>query len=219
VASTVGGIGADGPDGPHEADRGPRPNVGSGDASPEDTSPGDTSPAGIELEIDPTIDPEVVADIRRGATRFVQRMRVSRAPGALSTNKLVVLSHLRRLGPTTPGALAAAEHQLPQSLTRVFTDLAAAGLIERGPDPSDHRRSLIAITPAGQAALGRDMAARDRWLAAAMAGLSETERGLLHLAGRLMEALASMPPTAPAAEPAAEREPPVIQAPVTDRRP
>lgn len=133
---------------------------------------------------------EVVADIRRGTVRLGQRMRAARPADALSGNKLVVLSHLNRSGPTTPGELAAAEHQLPQSLTRVFTELAAAGLISRTQDEADRRRSLIAITPAGRAALRDDMAARDRWLAAAMAGLTEAERGLLHLAGRLMDRMA-----------------------------
>lgn len=142
-----------------------------------------------------------VAAVRRGVTRLVQRMRVSRAPGALSTNKLVVLGHLQRSGPTTPGALAAAEYQQPQSLTRVFTELERAGMVSRSRDASDHRRSVIAITPAGLEALRRDMAERDRWLAAAMSGLSETEYGLLHLAGRLMDSLATIPPTAPPPRP------------------
>jgi DNA-binding MarR family transcriptional regulator len=136
-----------------------------------------------------------VADVRRGATRLVQRMRVSRAPGALSTNKIVVLGHLRRFGPTTPGALAAAEYQQPQSLTRVFTELESAGMVSRSRDAEDRRRSVIAITPAGLEALRRDMAERDRWLAVAMSELSEAERGLLHLAGRLMDSLANLPPT------------------------
>jgi DNA-binding MarR family transcriptional regulator len=152
----------------------------------------DDLPAGVDMA--------AVAEIRRGATRLVQRMRVSREPGALSTNKLVVLSHLHRYGPTTPGALATAERQQPQSLSRVFTELVSAGLVSRSRDDSDHRRSLIAITAAGRSALHWDMAARDRWLAGAIAGLSDTELGVLRLAGQLMDTLAGRPGTGPAPE-------------------
>lgn len=134
------------------------------------------------------------AEVRRGVMRLARRMRVGRAPGALSANKIIVLGHLRRFGPATPGALAGAEHQRPQSLTRVFTELEDAGLVSRAPDETDRRRSVIAITPAGLDALTRDMAERDRWLARAMSGLTETERGVLRLAARLMDQMAAARP-------------------------
>lgn len=50
--------------------------------------------------------------------RLGSRLRHERPTGALSSNKLGVLSHLRRHGPSTPSAIAAAEHQQLQSLTR-----------------------------------------------------------------------------------------------------
>jgi DNA-binding MarR family transcriptional regulator len=134
------------------------------------------------------------AQVRQGVVRLGRRLRTARSPGALSANKLGVLSHLHRHGPATAGELAAAEHQRPQSLTRVFAELEQAGLITRIRDERDRRQSVLAITPAGTTALARDMAERDTWLASAMAGLSDTERQVLRLAGALMDRLAGDPP-------------------------
>jgi len=118
---------------------------------------------------------ESAADIRRGATRLARRLRAERSPDALSANKVGVLSYLYRQGPRTPGDVAAAEHQQPQSLTRVFTELEADGFVSRTRSARDRRQAILAITPAGRAVLERDMAERDVWLAAALAALSETD--------------------------------------------
>ena len=121
-------------------------------------------------------------------------MRAGRSPGALSANKVSVLGHLRRHGPATPGDIAAAERQQPQSLTRVFAELEADALVSRDRDERDRRQSVLAITAAGRAALTRDMAERDAWLATALAELTETERQVIRLAARLMDQIADSDP-------------------------
>ncbi|WP_232667408.1 MarR family winged helix-turn-helix transcriptional regulator [Pseudonocardia sp. TRM90224] len=108
----------------------------------------------------------------------------------MSSGKIAVLAHLHQRGPATPGDVAAAEHQQPKSLTRVFAELEEAGLVERSPSGTDGRRSILTITTAGSEALVADLAGRDEWLAGALAGLSTTEIGVLHLAAGLMERLA-----------------------------
>jgi DNA-binding MarR family transcriptional regulator len=133
---------------------------------------------------------DAVADIRGGVTRLGRRLRAERSEGALSANKVSVLGHLHRRGPATPGEVAAAERQQPQSLTRVFAELEADGLITRAPGTRDRRQSVIALTAAGRHALDADLAERDAWLAQAVAGLTETEQEVLRLAGRLMDRLA-----------------------------
>jgi DNA-binding MarR family transcriptional regulator len=131
------------------------------------------------------------AEIRQGATRLARLMRSGRSAGALSTNKISVLSHLRARGPSTPGELATADRQQPQSLTRVFSELAKAGLIVRTVAEDDRRQVIVSLTEAGRAMLDDDLAERDEWLATAIADLSETERGVLLLAARLMERIAA----------------------------
>ncbi|GGJ57628.1 MarR family transcriptional regulator [Streptomyces brasiliensis] len=126
--------------------------------------------------------------------RLNRRLRQERGEGSLSPNQLAVLGHLHRYGPATPGEIAAAERQRPQSLTRVFAELESEGLIVREAGTADRRRSLLTLTADGRHALERDMRERDAWLADALASLGETERGVLDLAAALLDRLADLPP-------------------------
>jgi DNA-binding MarR family transcriptional regulator len=129
--------------------------------------------------------------VRRGVTRLSWRMRLERRGPGEPFLRLSVLAHLSRRGPATPGELAAAERVQPQSLTRTLASLEDNALVIRRADPADGRRSLIAVTEAGRQMLGRDLRQRDAWLAQAMAAqLTPAERGLLRLAGQLLERLA-----------------------------
>ncbi|NUR59577.1 MAG: MarR family transcriptional regulator [Catenulispora sp.] len=122
--------------------------------------------------------------------RLARRIRTVRSPAALSTNKISVLSHLHRHGPSTAGEVAASDRQQPQALTRVFAELERDGLITRRAAAADRRQSIIAITEAGSRALTEDVAERDAWLADALASLTETEREVLRLAASLMDRIA-----------------------------
>ncbi|KUJ40153.1 MarR family transcriptional regulator [Streptomyces sp. NPDC093228] len=135
------------------------------------------------------------AAVRRGVVRLGRRLRQERGEGSLSPNELGVLGHLSRHGHATPGEIAGAERQRPQSLTRVFAELEAEGLIAREAGTVDRRRSVLRLTETGLRALERDMADRDAWLAGALASLGETERGVLVLASAIMERLAHGDPT------------------------
>ncbi len=134
---------------------------------------------------------EVATAVRQGVTRLARRLRIERPEASQTSLELGVLAHLHRRGPTTPGALAAAERVQPQSLTRTLASLERQRLAVRQPDDRDHRRSLLAITDAGREALGTDMRRRDAWLARAMAlRLTRAEQELLRIAGELMDRLA-----------------------------
>ncbi len=131
--------------------------------------------------------------VRRGVISLGRRLRAERTPGGLTSLELSVLGHLNRRGPLTPGDVAAADRIQPQSLTRTLSSLAAAGLLSRQPDPSDGRRSLLAITAAGVGMLRDEMDQRDEWLARAVAEeLTSTETEVLRLAGELLDRLADL---------------------------
>lgn len=68
--------------------------------------------------------------------------------GGTDIRALIVLLDLERAGvPATPGALAD-ELQLSSAACTALVDrLAAAGLVERGPDPDDRRRVRLLVTP------------------------------------------------------------------------
>jgi len=140
--------------------------------------------------MDPAELASIAATLRRGTTRLGRRLRAERPDTALSSNKIVVLGHLHRRGPASPGAIAAAERQQPQSFTRVFAELERDGLITRTTSPDDRRAAVLGLTEQGLRALVADMAERDAWLAEALTELTPAEARLLRIAGELMERLA-----------------------------
>lgn len=125
----------------------------------------------------------------RAATALAARARAERA-GDLSLNQVAVLGRVATDGPITPGEVAGQLRTMPQSLTRTFAALEAAGYLRRMADPADGRQSLLVITSSGRAALRAEMAPRNRWVARAMAEvLSPDERRTLVDAAALMERL------------------------------
>ena len=130
-----------------------------------------------------------VATSLHGATlRLARQLRSTRASGALSNSKLMVVRLLHRNGAMTGSALAAELGVQPQSLTRLFAGLEADGLIHRNPDPADGRQTLIRLTSKGNEALAADLLERRRRLADAMTRvLTPAEREVLRLASELME--------------------------------
>jgi DNA-binding MarR family transcriptional regulator len=145
--------------------------------------------------------------LRRSSGRLQRRLRSEgrREGGGLSPGGAGVLANLQRLGPMTPGELAAADAVRPQSMTRILHDLESDGLVSRNPDPDDARRQRIAITEVGTDALTAEARERDGWLAGAMTlELSPVERQVLVLAADLMDRLAELPrPVPPGAGPGA----------------
>src|SRR6202043_637751 len=98
-------------------------------------------------------DDELVAQVRRGASRLARRLRLGGPADSLPGTKVAVLAHLRRWGPATPGDLAGFERLQPQSLTRVIADLEAEDLLTRRRDERDRRQYVLEITEAGRLAL------------------------------------------------------------------
>ncbi len=128
--------------------------------------------------------------VRRGSTALAARARVERL-GTLSLNQVAVLGRIVTHGPLTPGEVAEQLQMLPQSLTRTFAALEAAGHVRRTPDPADGRASLLEASAAGRRAIRDEMRPRDAFVARAMAAvLTADERALLVDAAELMERVA-----------------------------
>lgn len=120
-----------------------------------------------------------------------RRLRLERPDDGEPLLGLTLLGLLNQRGPMTPGQLAAAERVQPQTLTRALASLEAEGSILRQAHPTDGRRALLSITPAGRHVIWRDVRQRDAWLALTMSEhLTPAERELLQIAGRLLERLA-----------------------------
>jgi DNA-binding MarR family transcriptional regulator len=136
---------------------------------------------------------ETARALLQGLLRLGARLRHERPAEALTANKVIVLANLRRNGPSTPTAVATAEHQQLQALTKTFGELEDDGLIARERSQADRRASVLSITDAGLTALSADLGQRAEWLAGALGQLSETEQQLLGLTAQLLNRLADVP--------------------------
>lgn len=132
----------------------------------------------------------VAEQTRAAVIELARRLRAERPDDALSSNKIGVLGYLHRNGMGSPEEIAAAAHQQPQALTRVFAELEDAGLVRRMPNPRDRRGPLLTLTQAGLLALRRDMRHRDAWLADALEDLSDEEVEALSRAAGILARLA-----------------------------
>ena len=136
-----------------------------------------------------TVDTALLASrLRLALGHLVRRLR---AEHSFPFTQGSVLGRLDREGCKSIGDLATAERVRPQSMTQTIADLQDDGLIERRPDPSDGRRTLVELTERGRQTLQADRRHREGWLARAIADdLTPQEQKLLADALPLLERLA-----------------------------
>jgi DNA-binding MarR family transcriptional regulator len=104
---------------------------------------------------------------------------------------VAVIKRLRDGGPTTASRLAAAEHVTHQAIAQTLAALKGAGLVRSETDPTDGRKSVIRVTPAGNRLFESAIASRDAWLARAIESVvSARERAALEKSVELLERLA-----------------------------
>jgi DNA-binding MarR family transcriptional regulator len=145
------------------------PSAGPGSASSADVAP-------------------LASDLRVVVGQLIRRLRAEQHRFSMSQG--AVLGRLDRDGPQSVSDLAAAEKVRPQSMAQTVADLESDGMVERVPDPSDRRRSLVRFTARGLETLHADRLERESWLAAMLAELSEEDRRALARAVELMGELA-----------------------------
>ncbi|MBE7191543.1 MAG: MarR family transcriptional regulator [Gordonia polyisoprenivorans] len=125
-------------------------------------------------------DAELASDLALVAVRFARHLRLRRRDtSALTLSQLSALTVLHQYGPMAPSAIAKAERIQPASVTRVLDLLEHAGFVTRGPHPTDHRCSVVTLTPAGVDAVTRNTYAREQWLHHQLAHLTPTQRTTL----------------------------------------
>ncbi|SIQ74036.1 MarR family winged helix-turn-helix transcriptional regulator [Micromonospora avicenniae] len=100
--------------------------------------------------------------------RLRRQLREVADRNGLTPSQVSVLSRLATSGPASASELAAAERVRPQSMAAILAPLTEQGLVDRTPDPTDGRRQLVSLTPAGQARVAGDRQAREEWLARAL---------------------------------------------------
>lgn len=129
----------------------------------------------------------MAAAIRGAATRLARRLRSERPAGAMSSNKIGVLSHLVRHGPSSLTELANGEHHQDQRLLEPgLAELVAGGMVAAG-------GRVFRVTDTGRAALAADISGRDVWLRAVLETLDESELHALRQAAPIMTRIANLP--------------------------
>jgi DNA-binding MarR family transcriptional regulator len=104
---------------------------------------------------------------------------------------VAVIKRLRNDGPTTASGLAAAEHVTPQAIAQTLSPLKRAGLVRSAADPTDGRKSVVSVTPAGNRLYEAAIASRDAWLGRAIESVvPPRERAALGKSIELLERLA-----------------------------
>jgi DNA-binding MarR family transcriptional regulator len=66
-----------------------------------------------------------------------------------------LLAALEEFGPASQASLGRRTSMDRSDVVAAINDLASLGQVERAPDPADHRRNVITLTPAGTAHLKR----------------------------------------------------------------
>ena len=136
---------------------------------------------------------ETATRLRVGVGAFKRRTQETFSEGDLTVPQLTALSRLDRLGPSTTAELARREQITPQAMGATIASLEQRDLVMRRPDSVDGRRSILSLTPAGQAAIGSGRSAIVERVAVVLAGsFTGEEIATLDAAARLIERLAEL---------------------------
>lgn len=98
------------------------------------------------------------------------------------------ISLLREHGPQRIGDLAALSRVTQPGMTRLVTQMAEAGLLERGADASDSRATVVSVTPAGLSALDEWMQVLGEALAPRFADLTDDDWAAIRRAADIVDA-------------------------------
>jgi DNA-binding MarR family transcriptional regulator len=121
-----------------------------------------------------------------------RRLKQTRRDGDVTLPEMTALAGLDRLGPSTPGALAAWELISPQSMGATLSALESRGLVSRDADPEDGRRVVMSITDGGrQILLGRRRERTEQVAQALATSFSPEEREQFMAIAPLLDRLAA----------------------------
>jgi DNA-binding MarR family transcriptional regulator len=128
--------------------------------------------------------------LREAITRLNRRVRQARPVGDLTFSQLSALTSLQLAGALTPRELADVERVQPPTMTKIVGKLEDRGLVARTPHPTDRRQVILAATEQGRQVYAQFERARNEWLAAHLADLSQDERDTLQRAAQILQQVA-----------------------------
>jgi DNA-binding MarR family transcriptional regulator len=138
------------------------------------------------------IPPDVLAgELGTALERVVALIRSLNTNHVMSRSASGTLATLERVGPSRLTALATREGVTQPAMTQLISRLESAGLVSRGPDPTDGRVVQVAITETGRRTMALRRAERTERLAALLARLSPEHRATLAASIPALDALTS----------------------------
>jgi DNA-binding MarR family transcriptional regulator len=133
---------------------------------------------------------ELAKTLREAIHRLNRRVRQARPVGDLTFSQLSALTSLQLAGALTPRELADMERVQPPTMTKIVGKLEDRGLVARTPHPTDRRQVILAATEEGRAVFAQFEKARNEWLAAQLAELSQEECDTLARAAEILQQVA-----------------------------
>ena len=134
---------------------------------------------------------DLATDLQGAVARIYRRVKAEMSDDQLGQTQSTVLSYVTKHGPQTLRALSERERVTPPAMNQTVNALQAAGLVTRGPDPTDGRKVLVAATERGVAAAAENRRAKRIWLNARLDKLTDRERQALTEAARILNDLAA----------------------------
>ncbi len=133
---------------------------------------------------------EVANALHRAAIRLLRMVRAVDDQTGVSAPKLSALSVLTFGGPQNLKTLARAEQVTPATMSKLVSDLEAAGLVAKRIDRADKRGVRIEVTAKGRTLMEEGRKRRLALLNRCIAKLTREERAQLAEASALMMRLA-----------------------------
>lgn len=106
----------------------------------------------------------LAANLRLLISVLRRRLREQADAGDVTPSQAAAWKRLESDGPMTVTALARAEGVRPQSMGVTIKALEEARLIERTPDPTDGRQSVLSVSAAAREKFEKSRAIRQDWL-------------------------------------------------------
>ncbi|MFK0192051.1 MarR family winged helix-turn-helix transcriptional regulator [Kitasatospora sp. NPDC090308] len=129
-------------------------------------------------------------ELKVAVARLYSRFRSERGEGELGDAAMGVLVKLYNHGPQSLTELSRRAHVTPSTMSQTVNRLVSGGHALRDKDPSDGRRVLFHVTPAGTELARAALAVRSGWLDDQLARLTEGERETLLKASHIMRRVA-----------------------------
>ncbi|MBZ6103001.1 MarR family winged helix-turn-helix transcriptional regulator [Streptomyces olivaceus] len=132
---------------------------------------------------------QLAEELRLTVGRLVRTVRTA---DTMPPGEAAVLGYLDRSGPLTTADVAQQRGVSHQSAAKAVKELLTRGLVRAEPHPSDGRKLLLHLTPAGSDRLTEERRRRAHWLGTAINdALGSDERKTLEAALPLLSRLAT----------------------------